>query len=309
MPKRKVRHALLTYIVDGRQEMAFRGTVVDLPADLVERYDALGATVPVDADLDRPGRLLDLTATATDEELINWLLGATEAEVAAAVATRSEVAPRIAAAQAHVKDLRAFQDKALEAASKVASGASAENLYGASAMLKEGEASTRPTPTGDLTDPGADDGDEDDGSDDGSPPPVSTPAVPPTAPETGVSVSDPNEKAVTESGGGGLESWPAPGADVDAPNTTAEVEAAGAAPVGPGVGAEESWPKVTSDEDAEVADAIVAGTVEDVTDFLSENPEQAQAILEAENRRATSTGKDPRSGVVRAVSAAAGHAQ
>lgn len=51
---------------------------------------------------------------------------------------------------------------------------------------------------------------------------------------------------------------------------------------------------------------IVKGSVSDVSDFLSENPSYASAILDAEVRR---TDGKPRQGVVNAAQAAAGHTQ
>jgi hypothetical protein len=57
-------------------------------------------------------------------------------------------------------------------------------------------------------------------------------------------------------------------------------------------------------------DEVVAGNVDSVSKFLSENPAQAAGVLEAENRRASQPGANPphpRQGVLAAVEAAAAH--
>lgn len=107
MAKRKIRHAVLTYMheKDGRQvaETVFRGMIADIPADQVERFDNLGATVAVDEELDRAGTMLTLPEAPTDQELINWVVGATKSEVETLVRTRPSMAPRIANIEETVK--------------------------------------------------------------------------------------------------------------------------------------------------------------------------------------------------------------
>lgn len=61
----------------------------------------------------------------------------------------------------------------------------------------------------------------------------------------------------------------------------------------------------TSDE-LDPAD-VVQRNVNFVSSYLSSHPEQASAILEAEEERASEAGEEPRRGVVRAAEAAAGH--
>lgn len=57
------------------------------------------------------------------------------------------------------------------------------------------------------------------------------------------------------------------------------------------------------------ADKIVAGNAKSVTDFIAENPNRAEAILEAEGRRSEAAKEDARVTIVRAAEAAAGFSQ
>jgi len=59
-----------------------------------------------------------------------------------------------------------------------------------------------------------------------------------------------------------------------------------------------------SDEDL---DKVVEGTVGDVSEFLSDNPELSQRVLDAEARRANAKNEEPRKGVLEAVQVAAAH--
>lgn len=117
MAKRKVRHATIQYFIKDDQggftsfETAFRNQIVDVPADQVERLDKLGATVPVDQDLERPGRMLTLPDTATDAEILSWVMGASNSEVEGLVSERPVMAGRIEAAAAAVKNR--FQEQNL----------------------------------------------------------------------------------------------------------------------------------------------------------------------------------------------------
>jgi hypothetical protein len=108
MPKRKIRHALVQYVIteggNTRTETAFRNQIVDIPKDQVERFDALRATVLPDADLDRPGTMSTLSETAGDSEILNWVMGATDAEVTALAEERPVMADRIEAARVAVKE-------------------------------------------------------------------------------------------------------------------------------------------------------------------------------------------------------------
>jgi hypothetical protein len=105
--KRTIRHALVRYTVKKGErssfETAFRGQTVDIPDDQVERLDALGATVLPGVVLERPGTMSLLPHTASDSEILNWVIGATEDESNDLAAERPEMAERIAAAQATVK--------------------------------------------------------------------------------------------------------------------------------------------------------------------------------------------------------------
>jgi hypothetical protein len=54
----------------------------------------------------------------------------------------------------------------------------------------------------------------------------------------------------------------------------------------------------------EEMDRVVQGNVDEVSKYLSENPHHADAILQAEQRRATADQKNPRQGVIEAARAA-----
>lgn len=106
--KRKIRDALVQYTVekDGQTsyEIAFRNQIVDIPDDQVERLDSLNATVAPDEDLERPGTLMELHDAASNSEITNWVVGATNAEVEALVRARPAMAVRIEAAHASVAE-------------------------------------------------------------------------------------------------------------------------------------------------------------------------------------------------------------
>lgn len=132
MAERKVRHATVQYFVKDSQgntvdfKTAFRNQVVDIPADQVDRLDALGATVPADQDLDRPGRMLALPESAGDSEILSWVMGATNEEVEALVRERPALAGRIAAAKEGVEARFAEQNLHLGGLQKLAEEAEAE---------------------------------------------------------------------------------------------------------------------------------------------------------------------------------------
>lgn len=113
--KRKIRHALVQYMVveEGktRFETAFRNQIVDIPDDQVDRLDELGATVAPDESLERPGTMSNLPETASDAEIISWVMGASDDEVEALVRSRPVMAGRIEAAHASVKER--FQEQNL----------------------------------------------------------------------------------------------------------------------------------------------------------------------------------------------------
>ena len=141
--KRKIRHALVQYMVtreDGKKtfETAFRNQVVDIPDDQVERLDELGATVAPDESLERPGTMSNISDAASDMEILNWVMGASDPEVEELVRKRPAMAGRIEAAHASVKErfqeqnlhlggLREIADEVLaEEAAKAAAIAAAE---------------------------------------------------------------------------------------------------------------------------------------------------------------------------------------
>lgn len=120
MVERKVRHALVhwTHRVDDRdvQEIALRGAIIELPAQEAERLDALGATIPVDAELGRPGTLQRLSEDPSDEEIISWVMSATTEEVTELAVNRPILIPRMRGALDRVHNLRARQTEVLSEA-------------------------------------------------------------------------------------------------------------------------------------------------------------------------------------------------
>lgn len=286
MPERRVRHALITYEVNGRLEMAFRGEKVTVSADEAERYDALGATVPVSEDLPRAGTLATLPESPSDEELVGWVLAASEIEVKAVLGTRPELGPRIEGAYQHVVDARKNQDQVLGGAVKSAQSSPAvqamRDALGNSAMLDpEVTVSSSPHPVGSSPVPAPSEGGD-------------TPVLPGEAASDGpaVTITDPNESTT-----GG-------------PNTTAEVEeqlarqdVAAATPT-----RTEAVLHVGDDEaGSDEAQRVIYGSVEDVRDFVADHPEQAEQVLAAEKANRALTGKEPRAGVVKAVETAVEH--
>lgn len=87
--------------------------------------------------------------------------------------------------------------------------------------------------------------------------------------------------------------------------------AAGAPPATPPLGGAEDLigGPAAADLTTEQADEIVKANAEKVTNYISENPRFAAAVLEAEGRRAVAEKRDPRVSVVRAAEAAAGFTQ
>lgn len=218
MAKYKVRHGLISYTAErnGREvrETAFRGQVVDIRKDEVERLESHGAIVSEDEELPRPGSMLPLPETASDEEIRNWALGATDAEVREVIQTRPMLADRVEAAHRAVKEDLEHQAEHLGEKAEVAQEAAKE------------------------------------------------------------SEEEEQEEQSSES---------------SAPTTATEQQRAQA-------------------EAETEADNVVKGSNAEVSKYLSEHPEHANAIMDAETRRAQATGEEPRQGVRRAVEAAAGHA-
>jgi hypothetical protein len=110
----KVRHALLAWVEGGRTLNAFRGQIVELPASEARRLMPYGAIIPPEMDLDRPGVLMELPLAPSDEELINWVMSASPAEVSALASQRPELAPRLEGAWRHIVNERQRQDEHLE---------------------------------------------------------------------------------------------------------------------------------------------------------------------------------------------------
>jgi hypothetical protein len=243
MARRKVRHAIVQYLIEvnGRQrfETAFRGMVVDIPEDQVERLDSLGATVAEEQELARAGSMLTLPETAGDAEIMSWVMGATNDEVKNLVQQNPVMAPRIEAAFASVQQRFEEQNLHLGGLRKVAQEAAEEQEKVGATTTTDNSGGTSPAPqSSDTTEP---------------------------------AVNDPGEAARAED-------------DAVPPEE----------------------PEESSEEDA---DKVVRSNADTVKKYIAENPHRANAILEAEERRAQGKGEDVRSSVVRAAQAAAGFSQ
>lgn len=242
--KRKIRHALVHYTVevDGRTlyETAFRNQIVDIPDDQVERLDELGATVAPDSELERPGTMSALPETASNAEITNWVIGATNEEVEALVRARPVMAARIESAHASIAERFNEQNLHLgglrEIADEAEAQAQAEADAAALAGMSEGDLEVLSELEG---------------------------------------LSDEEVAALAE---------------LAAADAAAKAQAEAADLIG----------------DSFDPDKIVSGTAKDAADYISENPQHAEAILEAEGRRAEAAKEDPRVTIVRAAEAAAG---
>lgn len=218
----KVRHALVNYTVPGKDnrgndreldEIALRGQIVDIPRDQVDRLKTLGAVVAPDVDLERPGVMMALPESPTDEEILAWVRSARREEVVALAQGRPELVDRLSGAMDRVERDYARQME----------------------LLGHAVPDRRPVA--------------------GEPAPAPTvPPVPPTPP-------NPNDPAALGNPDGHVYDGPA-------------------------------------------AAEVVKGSVEQVAEHLAEYPDQAQAILDAEN---VHTKGKARNGVLAAVQAAIGH--
>lgn len=112
--KVKVRHGVVRFRPAGSAtaEVAFRGMVVDMPSSEVDRLRPEGAVVGENDELTPTGQILPLNEAPSDQELINWVLAATPAEVGAMVTARPTLAPRLDAAIEYIEQHR---DRTLDA--------------------------------------------------------------------------------------------------------------------------------------------------------------------------------------------------
>jgi hypothetical protein len=73
MPERLIAFASTWFHRDGQHIVARRGETHDIPENEVERLDKLGALVPEGGELERPGQLIKLLASAEGEHVRNYL--------------------------------------------------------------------------------------------------------------------------------------------------------------------------------------------------------------------------------------------
>jgi hypothetical protein len=238
--KMKVRHAMVNYtstLPDGRKsnETAFRGAVVTIEdRNEYQRLLDLGALIEEDAELERPGRLMDLPETASDEEILNWVANASQKEIDKLAAERPEIAERLRGSLQRLEDMRE----------------SGEELLGQKERLEEAIDRVPEGPEYDHL------------------------GVP-------LKADDGTSQGVQQGTGGSAAD------DREEPEPEPDTSTAG-------------------DFDF---DMVVRKNVQEVADFVADHPHLASEVLQAENRLAMTTGKDPRTTVVRAVEAAAGHTQ
>ena len=253
MAQRKVRHALVTVQVrKGVYETYFRGETVDVPDAEIARLEALGAVVPATAELQRPGTLAPLSEGASDEELVAWVLAATDSELTAELQRRPDLAPRVIDARKLVVDRQEAMLNRLREAEKLAQPIAKETEKAAAKEAREAEAAAKAA------------------AKKSAPAKAAAPSKSAKAAADDAKTSETPSEPITATGGVDPDSLPA-------------------------------------NLDAGQADTIVSGSPEEVSEFLSLNPEQAQAILEAEQRRASAADEDVRAGVVEAAKAAIAH--
>lgn len=259
--KVKVRFALINYTavdtVSRRpyQAIGFRGQIVTIiDPNEGRRLAELGAIVPEDAELERPGTLVALPESPSEEEVLAWVMAASPSEIRGLAADRPNLAEKIAGAAMRAEEnhrramdlLGQAQDVALSVTPdthRVMGGTVGPDAI-ATGVTSDSLTGTTDTAPGQQT---ADGG---------------------TQPGGTGSTSD--DATSAPSGGTGSTQPPAGGPSMPNP-----------------------------------AD-VVKGNASEVVDFISNNPGMAAQILAAEN--AHTDGK-PRTSVVRAVEAAAGHTQ
>lgn len=114
MAERVVRHAVVTYTLNGSEERAFRGQTINVQDDAeLERLEKFGAVVATGVDLARPGTMMELPVAPSAEELLQWVISATESEVRELISTRPDLAVQILGAQDIVVERMAAQREML----------------------------------------------------------------------------------------------------------------------------------------------------------------------------------------------------
>lgn len=109
MPKAKIRFALVPISYEDAKGNTlsrnyFRGDVVpDISEEEYERLAAMGAVVPADTELERPGALMALPDSPSDEELLAWVANASEGEIAQLALDRAHMVERIQGARTVAK--------------------------------------------------------------------------------------------------------------------------------------------------------------------------------------------------------------
>lgn len=278
MPRAKVQHALVNVKANGQDFPApwMRGSIIDISQVDFDRLskptrpDSTPAVVAADAELVRPGLLTGLRESPSDEEVIMWVAAAAPSEIAAVLDDRPMLRDRIMAAAEHLRVKAEFTATPITTDPAL--------VTSAGTLIRD------PALPGNLQEIGSE-------------PNLSVPLPAPSDPTP--------EDGAEDNGGpdtGGVEGT-TDDPDAPAPLTAPPVPAGGT----DGADNGSDGAPTPGEPDATEADMIVVGNVDDVADYLSDNPQMADSILAAEQRRADRLGKEVRSGVVRAAQAAAGY--
>lgn len=143
--KRKVRHGVLRYITEaGLREIASRNDVIELDAEQAARFDKLNATVAVKDELERPGQMIALPVSPSDEEIITWVIGATASEVEAQIRLRPELGERLRGARERIIDLSKSKLDDAIATAEAAEAALAKEREEAERLAAAGTTPTAP---------------------------------------------------------------------------------------------------------------------------------------------------------------------
>lgn len=82
MALRQIAFALARYTdAEGHTKTGNRGEIHEIPDGEVERLEALGGLVAVDAELHRPGLLVPLVEKSSDEHILSYLISGNSNEI------------------------------------------------------------------------------------------------------------------------------------------------------------------------------------------------------------------------------------
>ena len=262
----KARHALVSWTdEDGSSHTIFRGQTGDIPEGEVKRLMPHGAIVGVDEELKRPGILQQLGEAPDDEELLNWMSGANASDVAELVTVRPELRPRVESTLAAVQRDRGVDDTHLK------------DIYTALSRVPAGEDNTPLRGSTNIND--------DENGDTGGFSYMVGGSTPATGRDTTAE---------------GLD-------DIVLPPGHEPVDPAGQFATGGADGGAFDGDSVETNTPLEVPSTtdyptLVSGSADEVASYISEHPQEANNVLEAETE---ATNGSPRAAVVLAARSAA----